>query len=204
MYYDQLINYDQFINLGNNIQKEEFVNLSKLGKKFVDIGKKTVPKVTNVVKKSAPKVTNVAKKGAGAIGTGATYAATSAAKNPKTAAAVTAGVLAGTYAVAESGALGEDVKAIADNIEDKVGNAAKETANVVKKTANTAGDLVGDALWSFFKPFLVYGSVFFIFLCAVYFLIYMYNKQYAYAAIPFMFGSGCGVGLFFLNKHKDS
>jgi hypothetical protein len=191
MYYDQLINYDQFINLGNNIQKEEFVNLSKFGKKVVDIGKKAAPKVTNVVKKSAPKVTNVAKKGAGVIGAGAAYAV----KNPKTAAAGTAALGTIAYAAVDQGKLGDDAKAIADNIENKVGNAAKDTVNVVKKTANAAGDLVGDALWSFFKPIFFYVLVFVAIFCGLYCPFCIYTKQYERALLSFIVGGGSVTGV---------
>jgi hypothetical protein len=197
--------YDQLINLGNDIQKEEFVDFLKLGKtiapkvtnvvkksapKVTNVAKKSAPKVTNVAKKSAPKVTNLAKKGTGAIGTGAAYAV----KNPKKVAAGTAALGTAAYAAADTGVLGEDAKAIADNIEDKVGDVAKDTVNVVKKTANAAGDLVGDALWSIFKPIFFYVLVFFAIFCGLYFPFCIYTKQYERALISLIVGGGSVTG----------
>jgi hypothetical protein len=135
MYYDQLINYDQFINLGNNIQKEEFVNLSKFGKKVVDIGKKAAPKVTNVVKKSAPKVTNVAKKGAGVIGAGAAYTV----KNPKTVAAGTAALGTVAYVAADQGLLGDDAQQYADDLGDDAQQYADDLGDATEDAAGKVG-----------------------------------------------------------------
>ena len=194
MYYDQLLNYDQFINLGNNIQKEEFINPLKIGKNATTVFKKTVPKVTNVVKKTAPKATKVVKKTAPKVAAGALT------------------VAAGTYVAAYQGELGEDAKAIADNIEDKVGNAAKETANVVKKTANIAGGFVGDVLWSFVKEPLYIFLLVIAFLCFGYCIYYrLVTKKYdrdfwTYLTVGVVCG-GVGGGGFvadYINKHKDS
>jgi len=142
MYYDQLINYDQFINLGNNIQKEEFVNLSKFGKKVVDIGKKAAPKVTNVVKKSAPKVTNVAKKGAGVIGAGAAYTV----KNPKTVAAGTAALGTVAYVAADQGLLGDDAQQYADDLGDATEDAAGKVGGSLKKGMGKVTDAAENML----------------------------------------------------------
>ena len=123
--------YDQFINLGNYIQKEEFVSFRNLG---------------NVAKKAVPKVTNVAKKGAGfgvgAIGAGLAYTV----KNPKKAAGMAGLAAAGTYVAADQGLLGDDAQQYADDLGEAAEDNAENVGNSLKKGMGKVTDAAENML----------------------------------------------------------
>ena len=197
--------YDQFINLGNYIQKEEFVSFRNFG----NVAKKAVPKVTNVAKKAVPKVTNVAKKGTGvakkgagvgvgAIGAGLAYTV----KNPKTVAkaAVATGVV--TYVAADQGLLGDDAQQYADDLGEAAEDNAENVGNSLKKGMGKVTDAAENMLLKkvnevsnkYFKCDI---DTLFIIICICVFLISLYMKN----PVPFVL-SLIGGGAVAINKYK--